>query len=215
MKGVGPTMARTKRVFVDSGELRAVAEQLVTRYRDMLAHVRLDQVYFAFCVSERAKNSRAAVIRTAVSNPLPGMVTSKPYQIAVYKDDWEEWTPAKRHATILESLCYIDEDGKYRKPDVQELYAFAALWGPDWRDDPTIPDILEEAVDFPTKPEANEDDGDGPKKQKKDSVLMDIEDEEKSRDRALQARQARLDASGTGDDNHEDDEGSDASSMDF
>lgn len=201
-------MARTKRVFVDSGELRAVAEQLVARYRDMLASVRLEQIYFAFCVSERAKNSRAAVIRTGVSNPLPGMVTSKPYQIAVYKDDWEDWTPARRHATILEALCYIDEDGKYKKPDVQELYAFVGLWGPDWRDDPTIPDVLEEAVDFPSKPEEAEDDADGPKKGPKDKVLQDIEDEEASRKRALEARQARLDSVADGKDDHEDDDGS-------
>ncbi len=195
-------MARTKRVFVDSGELRAVAEQLMDRYRDMLDGVKLDQIYFAFCVSERAKNSRAAVIRTAVSNPLPGMVTSKPYQIAVYQEDWEDWTPACRHATILEALCYIDEEGKYRKPDVQELYPFVRLWGPDWRDDPTIPDVLEEAVDFPSKPEPEED---GPKKkQKLDPIVQDIAGEEESKKKALEARQARLDSMGTGDDNHED-----------
>src|ERR1035437_849850 len=105
-------MARTKREFVDSGEMRAVAEQLKKKYPELLFRANLDQVYFAFCISEKAKNAASAVIKTSVSNPLPGMVTSRPYQIAIYRDDWEKWTDAKRHAILLEQLMYIDEDGK-------------------------------------------------------------------------------------------------------
>jgi len=189
-------MARTKRKFVDSGEIRAVAEQLKRRYPELLERVNLEQVYFAFCISERAKNAAAAVIRTAVSNPLPGMVISKPYQIAMYRDDWEAWNDAQKHARVLEQLCYIDEDGKYLKPDVQELYPFVATWGPDWRDDELLPDVLEENVAFERRPEPeDEDDGEDEarttKKKFADPIAQAIIDEELAKKKALADRAER------------------------
>ena len=176
-------MARTKREFVDSGEMRAVAEQLKRRYPELLFRVSLDQVYFAFCISEKAKNAASAVIRTSVSNPLPGMVTSKAYQIAIYRDDWEDWSDAKRHAVLLEQLMYVDEDGKYLKPNVQELYEFVKTWGPDWRNDEFLPDVLEEVVEFDRKPETPEEED--ANYARMDPIVRKIVEEQKAKKQAL------------------------------
>jgi len=203
-------MARTKRLFVDSGEMRAVAEQLKRRYSELLFRVNLDQVYFAFCISERAKNAASAVLRTSVSNPLPGMVTSKPYQIAIYRDDWEKWSDALRHATLLEQLMYIDEDGKYLKPTVHELYEFVATFGPNWRDDVALPDVLEENVDFERKPQTVEEETAA--KEKMDPGVRSIVEEQERERKAIadkEARRASLEGSDGEDESEDADDGSD------
>ena len=182
-------MARTKREFVDSGEMRAVAEQLKMRYPELLVGADLSKVYFAFCISDKAKNAASAVIRTSVSNPLPGMVTSKPYQIAIYRDDWEKWKDAKRHAILMEQLMYIDEDGKYRKPNVTELYEFVATWGPNWREDDLLPDVLDENVEFERKPETEEEEAAA--MEKMDPIARAIVAEEKAKKKALADKAAK------------------------
>ncbi len=187
-------MARTKRDFQESEEIFGIAERLKSRYSEMLKYVNLGDIYFALCMSKKADNAKA-VIRKGISDPLPQAVTRRRYQIAFYASDWADWSDAQKHAMVFEALFSIDEDGKYKRYDVQGFFPIIKTWGPDWMEDPNLPDLLEKQVHFQTKPEEpKKDEGQsaGPKVPKGDPVLAAIVEDEESKRKALAQREEML-----------------------
>ena len=178
-------MARTKRDFEESQPVREVAERVWTAYEYLLEGVNLGDIYFALCTSKKADNAKD-VIRKGISDPLSQKVGKRRYQIAFYASDWSSWSDAQKHALMFEVLFSIDEDGKYKKPDVQGFYPLIKTLGPDWMDDPSLVDIIDRQVVFKTRIPEDEDEGNSTgKKKKADPVVEDILEEERRKQAAL------------------------------
>ena len=183
-------MARTKRDFEESDSVREVAEAVWEAYEYLLEDVNLNDIYFALCTSKKADNAKD-VIRKGISDPLSQKVGKRRYQIAFYTSDWSEWTDAQKHAVVFEVLFSIDEDGKYKKPDVQGFYPLIKTLGPDWMDDPNLVDILERKIVFKTRIPEDEDEGSSTgEREKHDPVLADIIAEEQSKMKRLAQRES-------------------------
>jgi hypothetical protein len=178
-------MARTKRDFEESEDVRTVADAIWEAYEYLLEGVNLGDIYFALCTSKKADNAKD-VIRKGISDPLSQKVGKRRYQIAFYASDWGNWTDAQKNLQLFEVLFSIDEDGKYKKPDVQGYYPIIKTLGPDWMDDPELVDILDKKVVFKERIPTAEDPGSSAgEKGSKDPFLADVVAEEQSKQKAL------------------------------
>lgn len=142
-------MPRTPRRFVEAPELMELAIALVEKYEDLLEHVNVNDIYFAYCDNEQPKNSKPVMLGGAKS-PLIRAVARKSYQIAFYHDTWATWSDARRNMTMLHALYSISPDGEgtYRKFDVTDFYPFAATLGLNWQKLDEFPDPLETDIHF-------------------------------------------------------------------
>ena len=192
-------MARTMLEYIEAGVVREMAETLIERYPSQLGHIDVEDVYFAFCVSKKPKNS-VAVQLASVRKPLTRKVTTRPYQIAIFRDTWEGWTETQQALQLLHALYAIspDGDGIFRTQDVHDFYPFVAALGPQWEhmDPEGLPNPLKDKIKFPEAIAPNEDEGASITEQKaaaqKDPVLKQILDEEKSKNDALAARAEKI-----------------------
>jgi hypothetical protein len=143
-------MARTPRDFEESPMLKGLAIKMVDTFPELLEGVNPDDIFFAMCVSKQPSNSKPVII-AGVTSPLSRKVSQKPWQIAFYAETWERWTDARRNAEMLHVLYSIGEDeGKYRKPDIQDFRIFIRTLGTEWDDDNNaeLLDVLKDAVHF-------------------------------------------------------------------
>lgn len=198
-------MPRTPRRFVEAPELKELAVALYEKYEDLLEHVNVDDIYFAFCDNEQPKNSKPVMLGGAKS-PLIRAVARKSYQIAFYHDTWATWSEARRNMTMLHALYSISPDGEgaYRKFDVTDYYPFAATLGLNWQKLDEFPDPLENDIHFrmpiPDEDVFEEADPEMAKEDKR-RVADIVEDMERTR----QARE-QLDAAAEESDEEEDEE---------
>lgn len=198
-------MARTNLEYVEAQAVREMAEKLIERYPSQLGHIDVEDVYFAFCISKKPKNSQPVQL-ASVRKPLTRKVTTRPYQIAIFRDTWEGWNQTQQALQLLHALYAIspDGDGIFRTQDVHDFFPFVAALGPQWQhmDPDSLPNPLKEKVNFPEPIAPNEDEGSSITEQKavqsKDPVLKQIDEENESRRKSLEARQERLNRSGKG-----------------
>lgn len=142
-------MPRTPRTFAEAPELKELALELVEKYPDMLDHVNVGDIYFAFCENEQPSNSKPMMLAGA-KTPLIRAVARKSYQIAFYHETWATWSEARRNMMMLFALYSVSPDGEgaYRKYDVQDYYPFVATLGINWQTLDEFPDPLEVEVHF-------------------------------------------------------------------
>ena len=194
-------MARKKLEYVEAEDISEMAKALVEKYPSQIGHIDIEEdVYFAFCISKKPKNS-TAVQTASVRKPLTQKVTTRPYQIAIFRDVWDGWDETQRGLQLLNAMYSIspEGDGLFRKEDVHDFYPFVAALGPQWQYLPSdmLPNPLEEKVPFPD-PIAPNDEDEGTsiteqkEKMKKDPILKDIDAEEESKRQSLEARKERL-----------------------
>lgn len=129
-------MARTKREFQDSEEMREIGEGLLNKYcGHFFGLINPDTIKFALIVSEKAKNAKTIVVER---NPKDWIQeeTKLIGLVAAYEEDWVTWSQARKEFEVLEALqgLPIDTEGKKQNPDVQEYKWRVDFVGADWRE---------------------------------------------------------------------------------
>ena len=143
-------MARQKRQFEESDLLRELSEQLLDKFDYLLGEINLNDIYFAFCVSDSSKKSKPLIMGN-ISNELAQKVANSKYQIAFYSDKWQEWSEEKQILMLFNALYSIDpsSDGKLRRNDIVGHYIMFKTFGLEWEQlDDCFPNIIVDPVQF-------------------------------------------------------------------
>ena len=153
------------KTYVESWELKKIADKLIERYYLYLGHVQTDNIYFADIIG--AKPKKATIMQIGgVNSPWVKQFIQKQngalYCVSVWKDEWDETFPPQQEWLVFDALMRIDphNDGKLVKPDVNEFGNIIEYLGPYWRSKTDLPSLLggDEPLPIPL-PAYNSDEG--------------------------------------------------------
>jgi hypothetical protein len=129
-------MARSKREFVESDDLKDIAEKLLGKYQGVFfGLLDPDNIKFALITSEKAKNSKPLCVEENAKDWILEE-TRKFALVAVYEEDWVTWSQERKEWEVLEGLMNlpIGADGKKHKPDLQDYKFRIDYLGVNWRE---------------------------------------------------------------------------------
>ena len=142
--------------YTESLELKEMAQKLKERYYLHLEHVDIESVYFAIKEGELPIKRKPVEITGITHGGIKQIISlhggNEQYCIQVWKDDWDNYTPAKQEWLMFEMLYSIDEknNGKIKNKDIMEYDIIAEYFinneniGIKWRNkDYELPSLLD------------------------------------------------------------------------
>lgn len=139
--------------FVESKEVKEIANQLQEKYSPFIGYVNLDDIYFAEMIGYKPKNAAPYKMSSITQAWVREIVSSneklKTYCIAVYQDLWDELEKSKKEWIVFKCLYSVSPqgDGKIRNFDVMD-YGFIVEYfvrvgiGPYWENKDNLPSLL-------------------------------------------------------------------------
>lgn len=148
-------------VFLESNELKNLAEKLKERYYVYIGYVDLEQIYFAEMVGEKPKKGPVIALNGLsqkwVRDLLLGNVQDKKiYCLGVYDEAWAALTKAHREWAMFKALFSIapSMDGTLRQIDVQDHsfileYMIKHNYGANYMNQSILPSLLDSKDPIP------------------------------------------------------------------
>lgn len=134
-------------------EIIDIADQLIDRYPDVFGGIDLGRISaFAITNKDRKNDSKPIWEVMPVKAPV-SMLCNKDYIINVYLDSYEALGEKHRAALVADALNAIDTEGKGKvnPKDLKEYAVMVRTFGVDFMDNPDIPDILSDQVEWVRK----------------------------------------------------------------
>jgi len=148
-------------VFLESSELKNLAEKLKERYYVYVGYVDLEQIYFAEMVGEKPKKGPVIVLsglsQKWVRDLLLGDVQDKKiYCLGAYDEAWSALSKAHKEWTMFKALFSIapSMDGTLRQIDVQDHsfileYMIKNNYGANYMNQSILPSLLDSKDPIP------------------------------------------------------------------
>lgn len=147
-------MSQQEKLYEEVTEAKGIITNLCAEYTDVLWAVRPDNItVLGVSNKERPEKSN----KLAVCKPIKGVNKSlmqinnisTRYVIELYFSDYNQWNNSQKIAVLFHELLHIDSEiGKTVKHDVEDFRIMVDKLGVDWFNDPELPNILAEKVDF-------------------------------------------------------------------
>jgi hypothetical protein len=148
-------------VYLESTELKNLAEKLKERYYVYIGYVDLEQIYFVEMVGEKPKKGPVIVLNGLsqkwVRDLLLGEVQDKKiYCLGVYDEAWAELSKAHKEWTLFRGLFSLSPsmDGTLRQIDVQDHsfileYMIKNNYGANYMSQSILPSLLDSKDPIP------------------------------------------------------------------
>ncbi|MCD6436210.1 MAG: hypothetical protein J7L15_07460 [Clostridiales bacterium] len=146
-------MSKKKREYEVVSEFRDLARQIVEKYDSVFSGINVDKLQCVKIVNkERPEKKDKLYENLAVKMPV---LLDCPYSwyITVFSSDWDAYDSTHKLALISQILCSIPTDeegeGKLNTFDSKDFKLLQRSFGTiDYMDDPNIPNILEEDMNW-------------------------------------------------------------------
>lgn len=141
--------------YLESTDLKILANQIKEAYYVHLGHASLDSIYFVEKYGDVPKKFKVLEIHGITSGGVKKMLEqmgrSQTYCLEVWKSDWDELHPYAQQWLMFEALYSIKEgsEGFFRKADVVEFgpiieYFASTNIGVHWKKAPNeLPNLLD------------------------------------------------------------------------
>ena len=130
-----------------------LADQLIDRFPEMFGGIDLGRIA-AFSITNKDRKDEAKPIWEVVSvKPPVSILCNKDYIINVFQNSYEALGEKHRTALVADALNAISTEGKGKvnAKDLKEYAVMIRTLGVDLMDNPDIPDLLNEDVDWVRK----------------------------------------------------------------
>jgi hypothetical protein len=130
-------------------EAERLVAALVEMYPDKFGHVGIDAIGCAMITNKEKPESGEDSKIVGIKEPV-GLFTPKRYIIHFHKNTWESFTPAQKSVEMVFNLLKIPDpmDGSVIAPDLKDHKCLVRVWGPDYKDNPNLPNLAEEKQVF-------------------------------------------------------------------
>lgn len=134
-------------------EFLDIADQLVDRFPEVYGNTDLGRIAcFAVTNKERKDSSKPIWEIMPIKSPL-SILCNKDYVIKVFQNSYEELGDKHKTALVADALNAISEEGKGKinPKDLKEYAIMIRTLGVDFMDNPDIPDLLNDDVNWVRK----------------------------------------------------------------
>jgi len=140
-------MGQVKNEYAEVPEFIKIGEQLVKKFPNVFANVDTTVIQCVAIMNKQRKDGAARWKVTPVVMPVR-MNCPYAYYITIFNDDWTELDESHRQGLVSEVLCSVntDEEGKTNKYDAQYYNVMLRTFGPDYMDDPKLPNLLRDTI---------------------------------------------------------------------
>jgi len=147
-------MGQQEKVYEEVTDAKEMITALCKQYPDILWAIR-PQIVTVLGIANKSRPEKREILATC--RPITGVYKSlmmlnnihTRYVIEVYWSDWNDWSMPKKYALLFHELLHVDyEIGKTIKYDVEDFRLMVDKLGVDWFDDPDLPNLINEKVEF-------------------------------------------------------------------
>tara|TARA_B100001778_G_scaffold334029_1_gene344079 strand:- start:6401 stop:6838 length:438 start_codon:yes stop_codon:yes gene_type:complete len=131
-------------------EFLHIADQLVDRYPEVFGGIELNRIA-AFAVTNKDRKDASKPIWEVVSiKPPVSILCNKDYTINVFQNSYEALDTKHKAVLVADALNAISTEGKGKvnPKDLKEYAVMIRTLGVDFMDNPDIPDILNDDVNW-------------------------------------------------------------------
>ena len=140
-------MANIKLEYAEVPEFMTIAEQLVKKFPNVFANVDCTLIQCVAIMNKQRKEGAARWKVTPVTMPIR-MNCPYAYYVTIFNDDWAELDESHRQGLIAEVMMAVntEEEGKTIKQDANYYNVMLRTFGPDYMDDPKLPNMLKDTI---------------------------------------------------------------------
>lgn len=135
--------------YVTLEEWTKIASQLVEAYPAEWGDIDVSKIAaYAILNKDRPEGKAKAYEMTGETEP-ESFTNTKQYFVKLFKSDWDAQPDEKKVAYVVSALDRIDTEnpGKVLPPfDYRDQNIMVHTYGPNWQNNPDIPNILREKV---------------------------------------------------------------------
>jgi hypothetical protein len=122
----------------------AMVTRLCDMYPDQFGHIEPKLIMVAAIVNKPQPQGQSYDSAIVGIKPPVTLCTDKRYIIHFYKNVWDGYTDGQRALLIASKLLRVDDEcsGGVLPEDLKDVRRLVKAFGPDYHNDPAVPDIL-------------------------------------------------------------------------